>query len=137
MADAKDMNGLWSGMYEYKTAREPVRFTAWFDDRSGVLGGTISEPNTFVAGGPEELDARIAGVRDGLVVDFIKTYSRSSSAHQSPIQYEGEADSAFTQVRGVWRLGGRDRSDGRFSLSRVTLGLERALAKPRLAEVKR
>lgn len=135
MGKQADMNGLWSGTYSYELVGDPVAFTAWFDDRSGALGGTISEPNTFLPAGPDDLQSTLTGVRDGLIVDFAKTYTQASGAHQTPIQYEGEADAELTLIKGIWRFRNPVNLSGRFTLSRVSNSLERAIARRRIVSV--
>ena len=137
MAQHVDMNGLWTGSYSYDLIGDPVVFSAWIDDQNGVLGGTISEPNTFVQNGPEDLQAIIKGSRHGVLIDFIKTYTIASGASQEGIFYEGEANRAFTEVRGTWRFPSPAILPGKFVLSRLTHGLEKAAAKRRVAEVEK
>lgn len=135
MKNPADMNGLWSGTYGYHLIGDPVKFTAWFDDKAGRLAGSISEPNTFVPHGPDELEAAIQGVREGVMVDFAKTYSKTCGAHQHTLRYEGEADDKFTEVNGIWRLAGRGRAGGPFKLSRVSTGLEGGIERKRVVAI--
>ena len=137
MTQHVDMNGLWSGSYSYDLIDSPVRFTAWIDDQSGALGGTIAEPNTFVRGGPDDLEANIKGSRLGVVIDFVKTYSISSDVHLDPIFYEGEANRGFTEVRGVWRIKSDGMRPGKFTLTRISHGMEAAASKHRSVEVEK
>ena len=136
MAQHVDMNGLWTGTYAYDLIDDRVAFTAWFDDQNGTLGGTITEPNTFVSNGPDELDAIIKGSRHGILIDFIKSYSKNSGVHQSAIYYEGESNPDFTRVSGIWRFQARDVMSGTFTLSRISHGMEKA-AKRRVETVER
>lgn len=137
MAQHVDMNGLWSGSYSYELIGEPVVFSAWFDDQGGALGGTITEPNSFLSGGPDDLQADIKGSRHGVVIDFVKTYTKSSGAHLDPIFYEGEANRGFTEVRGVWRFKSAGSLPGKFTLNRISHGMEEAASKRRVAEVEK
>ena len=135
MAQHVDMNGLWSGSYSYDLIGEPVVFSAWFDDQSGALGGTITEPNTFVPNGPDDLQATIKGGRHGVVIDFIKTYTKLTGTEFAPIFYEGEANQGFTQVNGVWRIKQPNALPGTFVLKRISHGMEEAASKRRSVEV--
>ena len=137
MAQHVDMNGLWSGSYSYDLIGEPVVFSAWFDDQGGALGGTITEPNTLVPNGPDELHATIKGSRHGVVIDFIKTYTKSTGTEIAPIFYEGEANQGFTQVNGVWRIKQPNAMPGTFILNRISRGMEKAAAKRRTAEIEK
>ena len=122
-----DMNGIWSGRYEYSDHNDPVKFTAWFDDSGGAISGTIMEPNTFVPGDVEELQASITGARHALEVEFVKRYDIYSGAHNAPIIYSGTADKAFTLLRGTWAFPEDPHfSKGIFELSRTSVGIERA-----------
>ena len=134
MAKQANMNGLWSGIYTYDLAEAPVPFTAWFDEKAGTLGGTITEPNTFVANGADELDAVIEGIRSGLNIDFAKRYRRASGAHQEKIFYEGTANEDFTEVKGIWHFKSSTIAVGKFTLSRISKALERESARPRAVE---
>lgn len=134
MKKPADMNGLWSGVYAYNLAKAPVAFTAWFDEKAGMLGGTITEPNTFVADGPDELDAIIDGIRSGLNIDFAKRYRRASNAHQEKIYYEGTANADFTEVKGIWHFKSSKAVVGKFTLSRISKALERDIERPRAVE---
>ena len=137
MAQHVDMNGLWSGSYSFELVGNPVMFSAWFDDQSGRLGGTIAEPNTFVPNGPDDLQAVIKGSRHGVLIDFTKVYAKESGAHQEQIFYEGEANQGFTEVRGVWRFRSPEVLPGTFVLSRISHGMEKAAAKRRVVEVEK
>lgn len=134
MAKQANMNGLWSGVYTYDLTKAPVPFTAWFDEKASTLGGTITEPNTFVPNGPDELDAVIEGIRNGLNIDFAKRYRRASSAHQEKIYYEGTANEDFTEVKGIWHFKSSKIAVGKFTLSRISKALEREGERPRAVE---
>lgn len=138
MNDHKDMNGIWSGRYEYSGRGEAVKFTAWIDDSSGALSGTMLEPNTFVASHAEDLQAIIDGSRLTLEIEFTKTYEASSGAHDIPIVYSGTVDKAFTLLRGTWAFpDGPMFGRGIFEMSRTSVGIERARLLSLLAAVDR
>lgn len=136
MTKSKDMNGIWSGMYNYDRIDLTVKFTAWFDDEAGALGGSTLEPNTFLENGPDELMARIRGARTGLDLAFTKTYDRETGIRQPPLRYEGEANSGFTEVRGIWRFDAPDEVSGQFRLIRMAEGMARKLARIRTVAAK-
>ncbi len=135
MGAHRDMNGLWSGWYDYTGFSDPVPFTAWFDEVAGRLSGSILEPNTFAEDGLEDLEALIDGERGGLIVSFEKTYCAGQGAHALPIRYEGHADSDFEIVVGEWGfiLGGF--GSGRFQLTRSSRGVSDAVLRKVLATV--
>ncbi len=133
MADRLDMNGLWSGWYDYLGLSEAVPFTAWIDDAGGMLAGTILEPNTFVEAGPDDLEALISGQRVATFVTFTKTYREGQGAHGLKIAYEGEADSQFQSVSGEWQIGTDPFNGGRFQLDRSSRGVGEAVLRKVLA----
>ncbi len=136
MTDYSDMNGIWSGRYEYSGRGEAVKFTAWFDDQDGALSGTILEPNTFALSSAEDLQADITGARHGLEVEFTKTYQAGSGAHNVPIIYSGTVDKAFTLLRGTWVFPDGPMFDkGIFEMSRASVGIESARLRSLLATV--
>ncbi len=127
MTDHRDMNGIWSGRYDYVGGSEVVKFTAWLDDSGGTLSGTILEPNTFVASHDEDLAADIEGARLALDISFTKTYQPGSGAHDMALIYSGTVDKAFTLLRGTWVfLEGPLFNKGSFEMSRTSVGIERA-----------
>ena len=138
MASYSDMNGIWSGRYEYSGRGEAVKFTAWFDDQNGALSGTILEPNTFAASTAEDLQASISGTRTGLEIEFTKTYDEGSGAHTQQLIYSGSADKAFTLLRGTWTFpDGPMFNKGIFEMSRASVGIESARMRGLLASVDR
>ncbi|MEL7480562.1 MAG: hypothetical protein AAGJ29_03295 [Pseudomonadota bacterium] len=136
MGKSTDMNGIWSGMYNYDQVDMTVKFTAWLDDENGALGGSVMEPNTFVDGGPDELMAKIKGVRSGLDLAFSKVYHKDLGIRQPPLRYEGEANADFTEVRGVWRFDAPDLMRGQFRLIRMVEGMAGRLLRARAETVK-
>lgn len=133
MGKRPDMNGLWTGWYDYTGFSDPVPFTAWFDDVDGRLSGTMLEPNTFAEDALEDLEAQISGERGGLVISFDKTYCPDQGAHGLPIRYEGHADSDFEMVVGEWHFELGGYGSGRFQLSRASRGLSEGILRRVLA----
>ena len=114
--DRLNMTGLWEGTYSYPAFQGPTTpFVARIAEESGVLSGTIMEPNT-IGWSSEELEAVLSGSRDGRAVDFIKTYDGSSDAAHS-IDYVGQISEDGNLVTGVWSLA---EFDGTFEMRRET-----------------
>ena len=108
------MTGMWEGTFAYPAYQGPTTpFVARIAEESGVLGGTIMEPNTM---GPstDELEAVLTGSRDGRSIDFIKTYDGSSDAAHA-IDYVGQLSEDGNLVTGVWSLA---EFDGTFEMRR-------------------
>lgn len=98
-----NMTGLWHGTFAYPAFQRPTTpFVARITDTDGVLAGTIMEPNTM-GFTTEELQAVLAGNRQGEAVDFIKTYDGSSDAAHS-VDYVGRLSADGNIVTGVWSL---------------------------------
>ncbi|MEO0881784.1 MAG: hypothetical protein AAFY34_03535 [Pseudomonadota bacterium] len=135
MAKSTDMNGIWSGMYNYDDFDMTVKFTAWLDDQAGILGGTTMEPNTFMPDGPDDLMAVVKGARSALDVAFQKSYDQSTGIVQPTLIYEGESNRDFTEVRGVWRFDEPLKVAGEFRLIRMAEGVASKLARMRAASV--
>lgn len=127
MASSKDMNGLWSGWYTYSNLGEPVPFTAWIDDSTGLLTGSILEPNTFSQLDVDDLQAEIAGTRLGQQIFFSKTYGPDQGAHLYPIAYDGRADEAFEIVRGEWSFADPYLGRGPFELRRSSRSISEGI----------
>lgn len=128
MSDAKDMNGLWTGWYSYQAMEHhSVPVTVWFDEASGVLTGTMLEPNTFADPAIEELSAELAGMRAGSEVIFTKRYFSAPGVHDEPIRYQGVVDDAFEYIAGSWRFDDPRMLPGVFELRRSSKGVSEAL----------
>ena len=133
MANFTDLNGLWTGSYGYpNNAQTAVSFTAWIDDQSGGIGGTILEPNTFAETSAAELSSVINGARSGTDVTFIKRYDPGQGAHSQEIEYTGKANSDFTWIVGKWRIGGWIEVSGSFEMSRQSGAIEKAEEKQKI-----
>lgn len=132
-----DMNGLWSGWYGYSVLGETVPFTAWFDETSGLLTGTILEPNTLSGLDLDDLTSEIAGTRAGADILFAKTYLPDQGVHTRPIAYEGVADGDFLRVRGEWAFADPAYGRGPFELARTSRGISEGILREVLAPVGR
>ena len=137
MASPENMNGLWSGWYAYARFSQPVTFTAWIDDTSGLLTGTILEPNTFSSQQVDDLQSEVAGTRDGHHIFFSKTYLSGQGAHDRPIAYNGLADSGFELVRGEWSFAGPHWGHGAFELKRASGSISEGILKEVFATMER
>lgn len=126
MGKFTDLNGIWTGSYGYPSgAQKAVAFTAWIDDRSGAIAGTILEPNTFADTPAEELSSTINGARSDLEVAFTKIYDQGQGAHGHEIEYTGKSNSDFTWIVGRWRIGGWIDVSGSFEMSRQSGAFEK------------
>lgn len=117
MSDGRlDMTGLWHGTFAYPAYAGPTTpFVARIEESGGTLTGTIMEPNTM-GWSSEELEAVLAGSRDGRSVDFTKTYDGSSDAAHA-VDYVGRLSDDGNKVTGVWSL---EVLDGTFEMHRDT-----------------
>lgn len=128
--DPLDMTGLWHGTYVYPRFAGPTTpFVANIQDVDGRLSGSIMEPN-LVGVSSEELEAVIAGSRQGRAVDFIKTYDGKSDASNS-VDYVGQLASDGNSVTGVWSY---ESWDGTFEMHRDAR-LEELIAEESEAEL--
>lgn len=135
MSGFRDMNGLWSGWYGYGLLSSRVPFTAWIDETALLLTGTIMEPNTFAKSDLEDLQAEIAGTRQGQSILFSKTYRERQGAHGLPISYEGTVDERFQHVAGEWRFVSGLNGSGPFELSRSSRGISEGILREVLAPI--
>lgn len=137
MSSHSDLNGIWSGVYHYPSfaGEMSVAFTAWLDDLSGCLSGSILETNTFAEGGPAELSAEVSGQRSGVEIQFEKRYLDGQNAHDQVIFYAGSADPDFTYVSGEWRFPNLAYAQGTFAMSRSSDGHEARAERARSKEV--
>lgn len=127
MAEFIDLNGLWSGWYAYSALSERVAFTAWIDDTSAILTGSIMEPNTFSASNIDDLQADISGTRTGHHVNFVKIYGEGQGAHGYPISYEGETTPDFQRVDGTWSFANPALGTGLFEMVRASRGVSEGI----------
>lgn len=114
-----DLTGDWTGEYAYPGGSGTTTpFAARIEEHNGVIRGHIVEPNLI---GPTqgELNAIVHGHRDGISVDFTKTYDGASDAAHS-VDYAGRLSDDGSQVTGVWSLA---HLDGSFEMYR-DLGAE-------------
>ena len=123
MPDFANLNGVWTGWYNYGGLGDSVPFTAWFDDHTGLIRGSTLEPNTISEVDLEDLEGEIQGARDGGTVAFTKTYRPGQGVHNYDIWYEGDVDEDCCRLSGLWRFQNAYMGRGEFSLKRSSRGL--------------
>ena len=103
MVGFSNLSGRWEGEYTYPNGVLPVTpFLAVLVDRNGHLSGSVVEPNTIAVG---TLEARLAGTRDGVGVDFTKTYPACSGPdYANPVDYVGTISDEGNVIRGRWSI---------------------------------
>lgn len=107
MSDGANLSGLWLGSFSYPGGAGPTTpFMAKLADAGGSLSGETVEPNT-VGPSSETLEAFIVGTRDGVSVDFTKTYDGAADAAHS-IDYVGQVSGDGNRITGVWSMDGMD-----------------------------
>lgn len=118
--DTSQLSGFWDGYYRYDLAgKKPVSFDAELLVVDGHVSGLITEPNTFVPGGPPLLGADVDGWADGRLVNFSKTYHPAAGGHT--VRYEGTVEEEGTLIAGTWRV---DHLSGPFEMRRDPGALE-------------
>ena len=135
MAEFSDLNGLWSGWYAYSALSERVAFTAWIDDTSAILTGSIMEPNTLSAFNIDDLQADISGTRTGRQVNFVKIYGERQGAHGYPISYVGETTPDFQCVDGTWSFANPALGAGLFEMVRASRGVSEGVLREVMVSV--
>lgn len=128
MSSLRDMNGIWSGMYDYHQNDDVVKFTIWIDDQNQTLAGSMTQPNTFLLGAGDELTADIKGIRDGYDFQFGKHYRDLNVEKPASVFYTGIIADGFMEARGTWQIPHEPDSSGNFALIRMTGGVGNSLA---------
>ncbi len=118
MTGETNLSGLWTGWYGYAGDDDRVAFTAWIDDRGGLIEGSTLEPNTFSAAHLEELEAELSGLREAGAVDLIKRYRPGQGAHGLTIAYFGQIEGDGCVLAGGWSFVEADLGEGDFRLER-------------------
>lgn len=104
-ANALDLSGEWTGIYNYPVALPPVAFEAVLQDLDGRISGTISEVTETLSRPAQRLDSVIDGRRDGLSVQFIKMYEQADHEFDV-VHYSGSVDPEGAEIAGTWALAG-------------------------------
>lgn len=114
--DTREISGVWTGKFQRDDGINPdVPFSAWLTVRAGRLSGSTLEPNTFVEGHGEELDALLRGHIDEQEVVFIKSYN---GVNQEPVYFEGEIVDGGNRITGKWYFGWPQEVIGSFEMMR-------------------
>ena len=122
MSDARDLSGVWHGIFNYPRELPPTNFVATLVEHVGALAGEIEEIDS--QGGP--LTALIHGHRAGSAVSFVKSYD---DRHAHAVHYAGTLDPEGTEIAGIWRIPGN--WSGTFVMvrpARAATGVERKAA---------
>lgn len=107
------LTGEWSGEFSYPQHLGPVTpFVARIEEADGQVTGTSLEPDTIDGG---TINAMLNGVRQGLTIDFVKTYTDLSEHYDTPVDYVGRISRDGNVISGVWS---RLDMDGRFEMRR-------------------
>ena len=108
-----NLSGLWLGSFAYPQGQGPTTpFIAKLVDRDGSLTGETVEPNISFTS--EALEAFLVGSRQGVSVDFTKTYDGASDAAHA-VDYVGRLSADGNSIVGVWSM---DGLDGTFEMYR-------------------
>jgi hypothetical protein len=97
VSDARDLSGVWHGIFTYPRDLPPANFVATLVDRNGALAGETEEVDS--QGGP--LTALINGHRTGTSVSFVKNYD---DRHTHAVHYAGTLDPEGSEIAGIWRI---------------------------------
>ena len=98
-----DLNGQWSGIYNYPALYPPNTFEATIRDVGGVITGEISQPGEFFEPPGTVQRSMIEGNREGSSVRFVKFYddlSRPTPHYHGVIQPGGD------EIEGEWTIPG-------------------------------
>ena len=99
MSDARDLSGVWHGIFNYPRSLPPTNFVAKLVEHGGALAGETEEVDP--QGQP--LTALIHGDRNGSAVRFIKSYD---DRHTHAVHYTGALDPDGNEITGTWRIPG-------------------------------
>jgi hypothetical protein len=99
-ADARNLTGVWQGIYSYPNSNPPVSFVATLIETASMLSGTTHEGE-----GGGTLFATLVGGRHGSVVSFVKTYDGTNPDYRR-VDYEGRLSGDATEIDGRWTIPG-------------------------------
>jgi hypothetical protein len=103
-AASKRVEGRWRGFYYEGQGRMPFHLALEQNDET--FAGSCYEPNSWVAGGPEEIKARIEGTVERNQVRFTKIYEPIARIDET-IVYQGEFTKEGAEIEGQWHMEGR------------------------------
>ena len=103
---SESVAGAWTGIYFYPDDHPdnpddlwpPTPFVADLTERSGVIGGWISEPDLLDGG--EARQAEVAGSRAGDALTFTKTPTDGAD----PIEYAATLTPDGQRIEGQWHI---------------------------------
>ncbi len=113
MSNARNLTGVWHGLYNYPHDNKGVSFVATLIETGSMLSGTTHEPCRV--GPPGTLYATLTGVRRDRAVSFAKTYDGSNPFYRI-VQYEGALSDDGNEIEGRWLVPGS--WSGRFLMIR-------------------
>src|SRR5262245_53660218 len=99
-ADARNLTGVWHGIYSYPRGNPPVSFVATLIETASMVSGTTHEGE---ASGT--LFAMVTGRRQGSAVSFVKTYDGTNPDYRT-VDYEGRLSGDATEIDGRWTIPG-------------------------------
>ncbi len=103
-AEAFDLSGAWTGLFNYPIELPPVSFRAKLRDAGGHVSGITTEDGASL-GLSGSVSAVIEGRHQGGLLRFTKIYDALEHAAH-PIQYEGEIADGGNEVSGEWTIPG-------------------------------
>lgn len=116
------LSGVWSGRFHHDLeGRAGAAFSAWLTIASDRLSGSSLEPNTFLRGDVDELDALLSGHICDTEIVFLKTYQ---GIDQEPVYCEGEITEQGRKIVGKWYYSWPDEQSGTFEMSREIVNSE-------------
>lgn len=104
MDEPQDVSGVWYGRYFAGLSEvEENSFIAHFEETSGDVSGTITEPDT--TGEADVRRAFVDGNRSGAQLRFVKQYDPAGALAHC-VNYAGTISDDGTEVTGEWRFSG-------------------------------
>ena len=94
------------GLYSYPGETPPTPFRATVEDSAGLIAGRTRETIAFANDVRQDLDASVAGRRDGRAVTFLKTYLGLRPGYDV-VSYAGEVSADGAEIDGRWTIEGK------------------------------
>jgi hypothetical protein len=98
-----DLNGAWSGIYNYPAMYPPNTFDAVIRDIGGVITGEIEQPSELFEPAGTIQHAMIEGSREDNSVRFVKYYD--DLGRPTP-HYHGVIQPGGDEIEGEWTIPG-------------------------------
>ena len=99
-----NLTGEWRGLYTYPEAGLHVSFAAELVEIAGQLHGEVLEPD-ILSPEPRVLRASIEGRRDGVSVEFDKSYG-GAVGYEAVVRYAGSLSADGLEIEGGWSIPG-------------------------------